>query len=209
MRLLPGRLLCPILLVLFFAALARADAGTPHLFHFTPPAGAAPAHVSVAGDFNGWSSTTDFLVRGGDGSYSATVKLTPGLLHYKIVCDGKWMADPSADRSLQVDNGFGDVLSGILVPAQGAAAHTIRYVPPAGSPTVPVSVAGDFNGWSAALNPMTRAADGSYSAAVAIAPGLHHYKIVYNGQWIADPGADKSLDADDGFGGKNSGINVP
>lgn len=49
-----------------------------------------------------------------------------------------------------------------------------------------VFVAGDFNGWSAAGNPMTREGD-AFVATLRLAPGEHEYKFVVDGQWFADP----------------------
>ena len=191
-----------------------------HTFRYVPPDGAATVPVSVAGDFNGWSATPDPMARGADGSYSVTVAVPPGTHQYKIVYDGKWIADPlNHDTALETPDPNGGKNSGFVAGPPGAAAtptpaaagsvmHTFRYVPPAGAATVPVSVAADFNGWSADPNPMTRGADGSYSVTIPVPPGLHHYKVVYNGKWIADPAGDKSLEQDDGFGGKNSGLQI-
>jgi cyclomaltodextrinase / maltogenic alpha-amylase / neopullulanase len=51
-----------------------------------------------------------------------------------------------------------------------------------------VSVAGDFNDWSATTNPMTLNADGVWRTTVMLSPGKHEYKFVLNGtQWITDP----------------------
>ncbi len=204
---------------LLLAAAARAadppksapPATVPHTFRYTPPAGTPAAAASVVGDFNGWSPTANVMVRANDGAYLATVDVPVGLHHYKVVYDGKWIPDPTADHALDADDGFGGKNSGIDVkppaaPTGPVAVHTFGYVPPAGAATVAVSVAGDFNGWSATPNPMPRAADGSYHVTVEMAPGLHHYKIVYDGKWIVDPAADHALDADDGFGDKNSGF---
>ena len=199
------------------AAGSDAAASGAHTFRYVPPAGAPTVPVSVTGDFNGWSEFATPLARGSDGSYSAAVTLPPGLQRYKIVYDGEEIADPAADKLLQQDNGFGDVLSGtgvapVLLAAdstsQPATHYTFRYTPPAGSADAPAQVAGDFNGWSTTATPMTRATDGSYSAEVSVSPGVHQYKFIVNGNWMPDPAGDKSLETDDGHGGKNSGVNV-
>ena len=197
---------------------AAVAAGLPtHTFRYVPPAGAATVPVSVAGDFNGWSATPNPMVRAADGSYAVTVAVPPGVHQYKIVYDGKWIADPANhDVALETPDPNGGKNSGFTVAAPPAAAvppgsrtHTFRYVPAAGSPTVPVSVAGDFNGWSAAANPMPRGADGTYSATVPVPPGVHQYKVVVDGKWIADPANhDKSLETPDPNGGQNSGFDA-
>jgi len=52
-----------------------------------------------------------------------------------------------------------------------------------------VSVAGDFNGWSATALPMHRDPDvpGALSARVTLPPGRYQYRIVRGGRWQADP----------------------
>ncbi|HEV2296199.1 MAG TPA: alpha-amylase family glycosyl hydrolase [Tepidisphaeraceae bacterium] len=91
--------------------------------------------------------------------------------------------------------------------ADAEVAHRFAYTPPAGTTPRTVHVAGDFNGWSKDATPMTRGADGVYVARVKLAQGRHLYKFVIDGeQWINDPLADVSLEADDGHGGKNSGV---
>ena len=64
-----------------------------------------------------------------------------------------------------------------------------RYEDPsAGS----VSVAGEFNNWNTAADPMTLGDDGVWSAVIDLEPGTYEYKFVVNGtEWIADPGNPK------------------
>jgi cyclomaltodextrinase / maltogenic alpha-amylase / neopullulanase len=70
-----------------------------------------------------------------------------------------------------------------------------------------VSVAGTFNSWSTSATPMQRGEDGVWRVRVPLNNGTHHYKFVLNGdQWINDPSADKDLEIDDNYGGKNSGV---
>jgi hypothetical protein len=49
--------------------------------------------VTLAGDFNGWSTSATPLERRG-GAWVATVKLAPGRHVYKFVVDGRWLNDP-------------------------------------------------------------------------------------------------------------------
>ncbi len=69
-----------------------------------------------------------------------------------------------------------------------------------------VSVAGDFNNWDQAADPMTKQADGSFTLVKKLAPGRVAYKFVVDGQWKPDPAAKESVD--DGFGGTNSVVVV-
>lgn len=75
--------------------------------------------VALAGSFNGWSDST--LVARRDpatGLWTLTVPLPPGEHEYLFVVDGEqWMPDPRAHA--QVDDGFGNVNSMIVVGPRG------------------------------------------------------------------------------------------
>lgn len=69
-----------------------------------------------------------------------------------------------------------------------------------------VFLAGDFNGWSATAQPMSRDKDGAWTVTVALAPGDHEYKFVVDGAWQED--ADNPRRKADPFGGSNSLVTV-
>jgi len=51
-----------------------------------------------------------------------------------------------------------------------------------------VFVAGDFNKWDPAANPLTDpAGTGNFSAVLPLPRGAHEYKFVINGTWCVDP----------------------
>jgi chromosome partitioning protein len=51
--------------------------------------------VSVAGDFNSWSTSTTPLAEGNrPGDWSGRMILPAGRYRYRLVVDGKWMTDP-------------------------------------------------------------------------------------------------------------------
>jgi len=50
-------------------------------------------HVSLSGDFNGWSPDATPMKRYDDGHWETTVELAPGRYEYKFVRDGEWMPD--------------------------------------------------------------------------------------------------------------------
>ncbi len=83
----------------------------------------------------------------------------------------------------------------------GAAVRFVLRVP--GAARV-VAIVGDFNGWNESATPMVqRAADGSWSVRVPLAPGRHTYAFVVDGaRWIVDPLAPQVPDA--GFGPANA-----
>ncbi|NNF06642.1 MAG: hypothetical protein HKN21_07765 [Candidatus Eisenbacteria bacterium] len=87
-----------------------------------------------------------------------------------------------------------------------AAPVTFRFQPDSGAQRV--TVAGSFNGWNMDANPLTDDnKDGVWEATIEIPSGEHHYKFVVNGsQWLTDESAASFVD--DGFGGKNSVVNV-
>ncbi|MEO6435030.1 MAG: isoamylase early set domain-containing protein, partial [Tepidisphaeraceae bacterium] len=94
-----------------------------------------------------------------------------------------------------------------LARAQQEFDHEFTYKPE-GNPTR-IHVAGDFNGWSKDATLMQKGSDGVWRAKIKVGEGVQHYKFVVDGEtWVNDPNADKSLEVDDGHGGKNSGVLV-
>lgn len=51
--------------------------------------------ISVAGDFNGWSSTASLMKRNEElGVFELCTPIRPGRHRYRLVIDGRWAADP-------------------------------------------------------------------------------------------------------------------
>lgn len=71
-----------------------------------------------------------------------------------------------------------------------------------------VSVAGDFNDWSADSGTLRDPdGDGVWVGLMPVQPGVHKYMFVVDGeQWVTDPRAESY--ADDGFGMRNAVIGV-
>ncbi len=71
--------------------------------------------VSLAGDFNDWSTTaTPLKAAGASGAWVVTVPLTPGRYRYAFVVNGKeWRIDPGAPRAPGDD--FGEPSSVLTV----------------------------------------------------------------------------------------------
>lgn len=66
-----------------------------------------------------------------------------------------------------------------------------------------VRLAGNFTGWEPEYD-LAEIRPGEWSALVPLAPGVHDYAFVVDGErWMADPDA---IQVDDGFGGVNSRI---
>jgi serine/threonine protein kinase len=70
-----------------------------------------------------------------------------------------------------------------------------------------VSIAGDFNNWSAVTaTPMRKQANGDWDVTLQLPAGRHLYKLIVDGKWIPDP--ENTSQADDGYGGTNSVVMV-
>jgi 1,4-alpha-glucan branching enzyme len=68
-----------------------------------------------------------------------------------------------------------------------------------------VSVAGNFNEWSATANPLVRSGK-VWTAVVTLPPGEYLFMFIVDGKWVAPPLAEDY--ADDGFGSKNGVVIV-
>ena len=68
-----------------------------------------------------------------------------------------------------------------------------------------VMLTGDFSNWSA-THQMMRSSDGVWTIVVPLAPGVHQYSFIVDGnKWVPDPAAPPMPD---GFGGMNSRVAV-
>jgi len=82
--------------------------------------GAPQSRVCIAGDFNNWTpSRTPLRYNDQMGVHEAVVPLDAGLHEYRIVVDGRWIADPFNDQA--VTNPYGERNSVIVVTRAGAA----------------------------------------------------------------------------------------
>ncbi len=117
-------LLGRVSLILLLVSVARAQSGEyDHEFTYKPDG--APSKVSVAGDFNNWSTDVNPMAKGDDGVWRAKIKLPEGVQHYKFVVDGnQWKTDPAGDKSLESDDNYGGKNSGIFIGPDG------RNLPP-------------------------------------------------------------------------------
>lgn len=95
---------------------ATTVAGAVTRFVFVAPGARS---VAVTGDFVSWDPNGVPLEDPrGNGVWAAELTLEPGLHHYVFIIDGsEWRPDPNAS---QVDDGFGQTNSVLLVPARSA-----------------------------------------------------------------------------------------
>jgi 1,4-alpha-glucan branching enzyme len=68
-----------------------------------------------------------------------------------------------------------------------------------------VFVAGDFNEWNPRSHKMTKR-EGFFQRKLKLAPGMHEYKFIVDGEWQTDPFAQEQRPND--FGSMNSVIHV-
>ena len=69
-----------------------------------------------------------------------------------------------------------------------------------------VCVAGTFNDWQPEAKPLHPLGDGRWLKETALPPGIYEYRLVVDGQWIADPLAKETVP--NPFGGRNSLLRV-
>ena len=72
--------------------------------------------------------------------------------------------------------------------AKSSAPAATKQVFSYSAPTaLSVMLAGDFTHWQEEPIPLKRGKDGVWKASVALAPGVHHYRFIVDGQWRDDP----------------------
>jgi len=69
-----------------------------------------------------------------------------------------------------------------------------------------VCLAGTFNDWHPGATDMIALGNGRWAKELALPPGTYEYRLVVNGEWMADPHAPES--APSPFGGVNSILRV-
>jgi 1,4-alpha-glucan branching enzyme len=69
-----------------------------------------------------------------------------------------------------------------------------------------VCVAGTFNDWRPEATPMVALGEGRWKKELALPPGVYEYRIVVDGEWMADPLATETNP--NPFGGTNSVLRV-
>ena len=70
--------------------------------------------VAVSGDFNNWDPAGRPMEdKNGDGNYSVTILLVPGVYEYKFIVNDTWSIDPNCAEWVQ--NSFGTLNSVLRV----------------------------------------------------------------------------------------------
>ena len=90
--------------------------------------------------------------------------------------------------------------------AVGESKKKVRFEVSA-EPGSQVYVAGTFNNWDPAKNPLKDNPDsGHYKAIISLPAGTHEYKFIVNGTWFSDPKCPDWIP--DGCGSLNSVLHV-
>ncbi|HET7580327.1 MAG TPA: alpha-amylase family glycosyl hydrolase [Bacillales bacterium] len=150
--------------------------------------------VEVSGDFNGWASG-DLAVQlsKSDGNvWSATITVSPGVHKYKLIVDGKWMADPLNPNG--VDDGYGGKNSVFVV---GQSSDSAKEVILAGSLQTELGADKDWDPAGTATR-MTYTGNGFYAFIGTLPAGHYEYKIAVGRRWDENYGA----------GGQKNGGNI-
>ncbi|MCX7951026.1 MAG: alpha-amylase family glycosyl hydrolase [Clostridiales bacterium] len=147
--------------------------------------------VYLAGDFNGWDSTKDAMVKGANGVWTIELNLNPGEYGYKFVVDGNWVTDPSNPN--QADNGLGGKNSVVKVPVRvqspviNGRNVTFNYLDLSGK-VQKVELAGSIldKDWKE-RKLLTRDGDKFTITLENLTPGTYQYKFIVDGNWTQDP----------------------
>ncbi len=72
-------------------------------------------------------------------------------------------------------------------------ARRVTLRAPLGGPADVVIVTGDFSHWSPDGIRLERESDGSWSASLQLEPGVYQYRLIVDGHWSNNPGAEKHV----------------
>jgi 1,4-alpha-glucan branching enzyme len=92
----------------------------------------------------------------------------------------------------------------IAKPRRTAPLTRIDYV---NAHAASVFIAGNFNDWHPNVTEMLEVGNGRWAKEITLAPGSYEYRLVVDGQWMADPVCQDSVP--NPYGGRNSVLTVP
>lgn len=133
--------------------------------------------VELAGSFNNWQ-WGELIMEKTDTGWQLPYVLSPGNHEYKYIVDGKWTTDPGNPYL----TGNGDQTNSVLV-INPTHTFVVDRFPEAKK----IVVAGSFNGWREDGYRMVRMG-GRWILPLSLMPGKYTYRIIVDGNWMADPG---------------------
>ncbi len=206
------------------AALPISESAVPGTYFAAVPMAPGSHQYKFVIDGNTWKEDPKALeyADDGHGGKNGVVNVTAGTLAMMAGDYGGGAAPAMSSKDVTPPGTVTNLAApSVATPvAKPAAAPAVGDVPEApagqrnvlfvfaGSAGAAVTVAGEFNGWDPGGQavPETEVA-GVYQVVMPLAPGKFSYKFVVNGNdWKEDTNALEFVD--DGFGGKNSVVNV-
>ncbi|GAB3906279.1 hypothetical protein [Mucilaginibacter boryungensis] len=146
------------------------------LTRFFVPGNTNAKRVLLSGSFNDWSTGKGIMSRT-DSGWISDVKLDPGIYAYKFIINGDWTIDTY--NKLRQDDGVGNTNSIYY-------RYNYTFKLPGYIAAHKVTVAGNFNNWNPNQLEMTRG-PGGWQKSLYLHDGMHAYRFMVDGQWIADP----------------------
>jgi hypothetical protein len=79
--------------------------------------------------------------------------------------------------------------------AQGSPSGVRRVTlsAPIAGPVEVVVATGDFSNWSPEGIRLQRGSDGTWSATLQLRPGEYQYRLIVDGEWLNNPGAERRV----------------
>jgi hypothetical protein len=74
-----------------------------------------------------------------------------------------------------------------------AAVRRVTLIAPLAGPAEAVVVTGDFSQWSREGIRLERGPDGKWSTTLQLRPGVYQYRLIVDGQWWNNPGAERRV----------------
>ncbi|ANE52194.1 hypothetical protein SY85_18555 [Flavisolibacter tropicus] len=133
--------------------------------------------VYLAGSFNNWAERELALVKTETG-WQLPLYLAQGTHTYRFIVDGQWMTDPgNKDRLPNEHNDYNSVIR---------IGKPYVFKLDGYTEAKQVVLSGSFNKWRENELYMTKTATG-WELPYVLGPGNYQYKLIVDGQWMADP----------------------
>ncbi|MBK7213134.1 MAG: T9SS type A sorting domain-containing protein [Bacteroidales bacterium] len=183
--------------------------------------------IHIAGDFQGWNTTTTPMSLLSGGTYSATVYLDKGSYHeYKFINGNSWAGEEIVPSECGADNGSGGFNRFLNVPLNDTILGSICFS--TCGPCVPmvqvtfqvdmsqqqvsadgIHLVGDFQGWNPATTAMLETSPGVYATTVSLEnSSTHQYKFVNGNSWAGEESVPSICGVDNGSGGFNRSVTL-
>ena len=186
----------------------------------------SPDGVHIAGGFQGWDPGATLMSPAGNNIYTYTTTLPSGTYQeYKFVNGTTWDQSENVPEPCGVNNN-----RWLIVPQNNTVLDVVCYAEcdPCGPPPVLVDVtftvdlanetvsadgvhlAGSFQGWDPAANPMINVSEKVYQVTISILSGTYiEFKYINGNTFDGAESVPQACGVDDGFGGYSRFLTVP